>query len=232
MCIRDSRVAIHFEGEPGDTRTYTYADLAAEVRRAANAFESLGVTKGDRVAVYLPMIPEAVITMLACARIGAVHSVVFGGFSAEALQERMNDAGAKVLLTADGGWRKGAVVPLIANVRKAVPNMKAVEHVVVLQRTTQGALALEGKERSWAELCDAQADTCEPEWVESEHPLFILYTSGSTGKPKGVLHTTGGYSVYASLTTRWVFDLKEDDVSGAPPTWAGSPATATSSTGR
>ncbi|MBM7114794.1 acetate--CoA ligase [Archangium primigenium] len=209
---RQDKTAIIFEGEPGDRRKVTYGELSRLVNRLANGLRALGVKKGDRVGIYLPMVPEAAVAMLACARIGAVHSVVFGGFSAEALQERMNDAGAKVLLTADGGWRKGAVVPLIANVRKAVPNMKGVEHVVVLQRTTQGTLALEGKERSWAELCDAQADTCEPEWVESEHPLFILYTSGSTGKPKGVLHTTGGYSVYASLTTRWVFDLKEDDV--------------------
>jgi acetyl-CoA synthetase len=209
---RRDKTAILFEGEPGDRRKVTYGELAREVNRLANGLRSLGVRKGDRVGIYLPMVPEAAVAMLACARIGAVHSVVFGGFSAEALLERMNDAGAKVLLTADGGWRKGAVVPLLENVRKAMPQMKSIERVVVFQRTTQGALQLSGKEVAWAELVSKQPDTCEPEWVESEHPLFILYTSGSTGKPKGVLHTTGGYAVNTSLTTRWVFDLKEEDI--------------------
>jgi acetyl-CoA synthetase len=157
------------------------------------------------------MVPEAAVAMLACARIGAVHSVVFGGFSAEALQERMNDAGAKVVLTADGGWRKGAVVPLKKNVDAALPNMKTVEKVVVLKRAGD-AVAMGPKDVSWEELVGGQSETCEPEWVESEHPLFILYTSGSTGKPKGVLHTTAGYAVNISLTTRWVFDLREDDI--------------------
>jgi acetyl-CoA synthetase len=203
--------AIVFEGEPGDRRTLTYGELAAQVNRLANGLKSLGVTKGDRVGIYLPMVPEAAVAMLACARIGAVHSVVFGGFSTEALQERMNDAGAKVLLTADGGWRKGAVVPLKKNVDGAVPNMRTVEKVVVLKRTGD-SVQLGPKDVSWEELVSKQSDVCEPEWVESEHPLFILYTSGSTGKPKGVLHTTAGYSVHVSLTTRWVFDLKENDV--------------------
>ncbi|SEM90942.1 acetyl-coenzyme A synthetase [Stigmatella aurantiaca] len=203
--------AILFEGEPGDRRTVTYGELAAQVNRLANGLKSLGVKKGDRVGIYLPMVPEAAVAMLACARIGAVHSVVFGGFSAEALQDRMNDAGAKVLLTADGGWRKGAVVPLKKNVDAALPNMRTIEKVVVARRA--GDAGTPGpKDVSWEELVKGQSDTCEPEWVESEHPLFILYTSGSTGKPKGVMHTTGGYSVYASLTTRWVFDLKEDDI--------------------
>jgi acetyl-CoA synthetase len=209
---RRDKTAILFEGEPGDRRRVTYGELSRDVNRLANGLRSLGVRKGDRVGIYLPMIAEAAVAMLACARIGAVHSVVFGGFSAEALLERMNDAGAKVLLTADGGWRKGAVVPLLENVRKAMPQMNSLEHVVVFQRTTQGTLQLSGKELAWNELIAKQSDTCEPEWVESEHPLFILYTSGSTGKPKGVLHTTGGYSVNASLTTRWVFDLKDEDV--------------------
>jgi acetyl-CoA synthetase len=203
--------AILFEGEPGDRRAVTYGELAAAVNRLANGLKSLGVGKGDRVGIYLPMVPEAAVAMLACARIGAVHSVVFGGFSAEALQERMNDAGAKVVLTADGGWRKGAVVPLKKNVDAALPNMRTVEKVVVLKRAGDAG-PLGPKDVSWEELVGGQRDTCEPEWVESEHPLFILYTSGSTGKPKGVLHTTAGYAMHASLTTRWVFDLREDDV--------------------
>src|SRR5262249_51716946 len=159
--------------------------------------KSLGVKKGDRVGIYLPMVPEAAVAMLACARIGAVHSVVFGGFSAEALRERMNDAGAKLVITADGGWRKGQVVPLKANVDAALPHMPTVEKVVVLTRTGSD-VKLGSKDIAWAELVNKQSATCEPEWVESEHPLFILYTSGSTGKPKGVLHTTGGYAVNVS----------------------------------
>ncbi|MCP3141286.1 acetate--CoA ligase [Pyxidicoccus xibeiensis] len=212
LAKRRDKPAILFEGEPGDRRRVTYGELAAEVNRLANGLKSLGIRKGDRVGIYLPMIPEAAVAMLACARIGAVHSVVFGGFSAEALQERMSDMGAKVLLTADGGWRKGAVVPLLKNVEAAMPNMPTVEKVVVLRRTG-GSLALSGPRLvAWDTLVQGQSDACEPEWVESEHPLFILYTSGSTGKPKGVLHTTGGYAVMASLTTRWVFDLKEEDI--------------------
>ncbi|XXF75910.1 acetate--CoA ligase [Myxococcaceae bacterium GXIMD 01537] len=208
---RRDKVAILFEGEPGDRRSITFGELAVEVNRLANGLRSLGVKKGDRVGIYLPMVPEAAVAMLACARIGAVHSVVFGGFSAEALQERMKDAGAKVLLTADGGWRKGAVVPLQRNVEAALPHMPNIEKVVMLRRTGE-ALQLGPKMVAWDALVKDQSDTCEPEWVESEHPLFILYTSGSTGKPKGVLHTTGGFAVNTSLTTRWVFDLKDDDV--------------------
>jgi acetyl-CoA synthetase len=205
------KTAILFEGEPGDVRKLTYQQLHADVCRLANGLKSLGVRKGDRVGIYLPMIPEAATAMLACARIGAVHSVVFGGFSAEAVRERMNDAGAKVVLTADGGWRKGAVVPLKANVDAALPQMPTVEKVVVLKRT-ENVIQMGPKDVSWERLVAAQPATCEPEWVDSEHPLFILYTSGSTGKPKGVLHSTAGYSVYVSLTTRWVFDLKDDDI--------------------
>jgi acetyl-CoA synthetase len=204
------KTAILFEGEPGDVRKLSYRQLHADVCRLANALKSLGVRKGDRVGVYLPMIPEAATAMLACARIGAVHSVVFGGFSSEAVRERMNDAGAKVVLTADGGWRKGAVVPLKANVDVALPHMPTVEKVLVLKRT-QNPIQMGPKDVSWEKLVESQSTTCEPEWVESEHPLFILYTSGSTGKPKGVLHSTAGYSVYVSLTTRWVFDLKDED---------------------
>ncbi|NOK22997.1 acetate--CoA ligase [Corallococcus carmarthensis] len=204
--------AILFEGEPGDRRAITYGELSQQVNRLANGLKSLGVKKGDRVGIYLPMVPEAAVAMLACARLGAVHSVVFGGFSAEALQDRMKDAGAKVLLTADGGWRKGAVVPLMKNVEAALPNAPSIEKVIVLTRTGDGKLPEGPKFVAWDALVKGQSDTCEPEWVESEHPLFILYTSGSTGKPKGVLHTTAGYAVNASLTTRWVFDLRDDDV--------------------
>ena len=207
------RVAIHWVGEPeDDTRDLTYAELLRQVSMAANALTSLGVEAGDRVCIYLPMVPEAVISMLACARIGAVHSVVFGGFSAEAVRDRMNDAGAKVLLTADGGWRKGQVVPLLENVRAAVKLGMPTVHTVVVARRTGQSLTLKSGELAWDALVGAADADCPPTWVDSEHPLFILYTSGSTGKPKGVLHSTGGYSMWASLTTRWVFDLKEDDV--------------------
>ncbi|MCE9666762.1 acetate--CoA ligase [Myxococcus stipitatus] len=212
LATRRDKPAILFEGEPMDRRQLTYGELAVEVNRLANGLRSLGIKKGDRVGIYLPMGPEAAVAMLACARIGAVHSVVFGGFSAEALQERMNDAGAKVVLTADGGWRKGAVVPLLKNVEKALPNMSSVEKVVVARRTGDALTLSDPRMVAWDVLVRGQSDACEPEWVESEHPLFILYTSGSTGKPKGVLHTTAGYAVNTSLTTRWVFDLREDDV--------------------
>jgi acetyl-CoA synthetase len=205
------KVAILFEGEPGDRRLLTYRELHAEVCRLANGLRSLGVGEGDRVGIYLPMVPEAAVAMLACARIGAVHSVVFGGFSAEALRDRLNDAGARALVTADGGWRKAAAVPLLQNARQAVAQTPSVEKVVVLGRL-EPTPALSGNEVSWTDLVKGQPATCEPAWVPSEHPLFILYTSGSTGKPKGVLHTTGGYGVCASLSTRWVFDLREQDV--------------------
>jgi len=209
---RGDHVALRFEGEPRDTLQLTYRELHARVCRLANGLKELGVRAGDRVGIYLPMTPEAAVAMLACARIGAVHSVVFGGFSAEALRDRMVDAGAKVLLTADGGWRKGAVVGLLANVRAAVAaGIPTLERVVVARRTGT-SLELQGREVGWDALCERQSAACEPEWVDSEHPLFILYTSGSTGKPKGVMHTTAGYSMWVSLTSRWVFDLKPDDV--------------------
>jgi acetyl-CoA synthetase len=209
---RGNKVAIRFEGEPGDQREITYAQLHAQVSLLANGLKSLGVKPGDRVGIYLPMVPEAAIAMLACARIGAVHSVVFGGFSSEAVRDRMNDAGAKVLLTADGGWRKGQVVPLLENVRGAVKLGMPTVHTVVVARRTGKGLSLKPGELAWDALVNSQEEACEPTWVDSEHPLFILYTSGSTGKPKGVLHTTGGYGVWASLTARWVFDLREEDV--------------------
>ena len=213
LATRGDVVALRFEGEPGDQRSYTYKQLHAEVCKLANGLKQLGVKPGDVVGIYLPMVAESVIAMLACARIGAPHSVVFGGFSAEALRDRLNDSKAKVLLTADGGWRKGSVVPLLESVRAAVTHgIPTVEKIVVAQRTGKEAPQLQGNEVSWATLTSNQSTTCEPTWVDSEHPLFILYTSGSTGTPKGVLHTTGGYGVWTSLTTRWVFDLKPDDI--------------------
>jgi acetyl-CoA synthetase len=211
LSSRGDKVALRFEGEPGEQKQFTFKQLHAKVCQLANGLRALGVKKGDRVGIYLPMIPEAAMAMLACARLGAIHSVVFGGFSAEALRERMNDAGAKVLLTADGGYRKGTVVPLLKNAQEAAVGMTTLEKMVVLDRTGKRP-ALSGKEVAWEEVVASQPETGEPEWVESEHPLFVLYTSGSTGKPKGVLHTTGGYSVNCALTTRWVFDLRENDV--------------------
>ncbi|MEL7977242.1 acetate--CoA ligase [Isoptericola sp. F-RaC21] len=212
------RVAIHFEGEPGDTRTVTYADLQREVSRAANALTALGVAKGDRVVIYLPMLVESVVAMLACARIGAPHSVVFGGFSADALRSRIADAEAKLVITADGGYRRGAPSALKPAVDEALAPKEGepattVEHVLVVRRTEQEVDWTEGRDVWWHDAL-ADADTFhEPVPVDAEHPLFILYTSGTTGKPKGILHTTGGYLTQAAYTHKNVFDLKaESDV--------------------
>lgn len=208
---RKNKAAIIWEGEPGDTRTFTYQELHREASRFANVLKSFGVREGDRVAIYMPMIPELPIAMLACTRIGAIHSVVFGGFSAEALKDRVNDAQAKIVVTADGGYRKGAVVKLKENVDKAVKDTQSVEHVIVCRRAGCEVEMKPGRDHWWHEVVEDASDVCDPVPLDSEHPLFILYTSGTTGKPKGVVHTTGGYLTGVYITTRWVFDLKDED---------------------
>src|SRR6478735_807250 len=215
---RRTKAAIIWEGEPGDRRTLTYWDLAREVGRAANALKALGVKRGDRVAIYLPMVPEAAIAMLACARIGAVHSVVFGGFSAESLRDRINDAAAKVLITADGGYRRGGIVPLKRFADEALQECPTIKDVLVVRRRpgAEGdesfAEMKEGRDHWWHRALDAQSPKCAPEAMDAEDLLFILYTSGTTGKPKGIVHTTGGYLTQAATTTKYVFDLKDEDV--------------------
>jgi acetyl-CoA synthetase len=208
---RRNKAAIIWEGEPGDTRTLTYQDLYREVCRFASVLKQLGVDKGDRVAIYMPMIPELPIAMLACARIGATHSVVFGGFSAEALKDRINDAQAKLVVTADGGYRKGAVVALKEQVDTALEHCPSVTKVVVCRRTGSDVTMRPERDVWWHDVMRDAPLRCEPEHLDAEHPLFILYTSGTTGKPKGIVHTTAGYLLGAAITTKWVFDLKDDD---------------------
>ncbi|MBI5192162.1 MAG: acetate--CoA ligase [Nitrospirae bacterium] len=208
---RKNKAAIIWEGEPGDSRTLTYLELHREVSRFANVLISLGVTKGDRVAIYMPMIPELPIAMLGCARIGAIHSVVFGGFSAEALKDRVNDAQARIIITADGGYRRGEVVPLKEKADEAADKSPYVEKVIVVNRTGSHVQMKEGRDLWWHDLMKDASDKCEAVPLDSEHPLFILYTSGTTGKPKGVVHTTGGYLTGVYITTKWVFDLKDED---------------------
>ena len=213
-----NKAAIVWEGEPGDSRVLTYWDLYREVQKFANVLKSLGVQRGDRVGIYLPLIPEAAIAMLACARIGAIHSVVFGGFSPESLRDRMNDAQAKVLITSDGGYRRGQVSALKRNADKALKEAPCVQHVIVVQRRPGGmgdesfAQMVEGRDHWWHRLMQTAKADCPPEAMDAEDVLFILYTSGTTGKPKGIVHTTGGYLTAVAATTKYVFDLKEDDV--------------------
>jgi acetyl-CoA synthetase len=211
---RRNKAAIIWEGEPGDTRVLTFGMLEREVNRFANALKSLGVVKGDRIAIYMGMVPELAIAMLACAKIGAAHSVVFGGFSAEALRERINDAKAKVLITADGAWRRGTVVPLKSSVDDALTGTPTIEKVVVLERVGKAApVSMKpGRDVWWRDITANASDECAPEHMDAEDMLFILYTSGTTGKPKGVVHTTAGYLLEVSTTHRYVFDIKEDDV--------------------
>ncbi|CAN2225138.1 Acs Acyl-coenzyme A synthetases/AMP-(fatty) acid ligases [Candidatus Nanopelagicaceae bacterium] len=202
------RIAFHFEGEPGDTRTISYAQLLTDVSKAANALTSIGIAAGDRVAIYMPLIPEAVVAMLACARIGAIHSVVFGGFSADALLSRIQDADAKLLITADGGFRKGAAFALKPAVDEALKGETNVTQVIVVKRTGQETAWVEGRDVWWHELVNPQHSTHTPEFFDSEHPLFILYTSGTTAKPKGIFHTTAGYLTQVAYTHKVVFDIK------------------------
>ena len=208
------KTALIWEGEPGDSKKYTYEELLKEVCKAANALKEIGVKKGDLVCIYMPMIPEAMFAMLACARIGAPHSVVFGGFSSEALKDRLIDGNARFIITADGGFRKDKVIELKQAVDAAIEGGadKVVEKVVVVQRTKKNISMIDGRDFWWHELLKDQKDECEPEIMNSEDRLFILYTSGSTGKPKGVVHTTGGYNLWSHLTFKWIFDLKEDDI--------------------
>jgi acetyl-CoA synthetase len=210
---RGDKVAYYWEGEPeGDRKTITYQELLDEVCKAANALKELGIKRGDVVAIYMPMIPELPIAMLACSRIGAPHNVVFGGFSANALSDRINDSSAKLVITADGGFRRGSPAGLKVNVDEALKSTSTIEHVLVVQRTKQDVTMESGRDIWWHDLVSKQSNECEPERMESEDMLYLLYTSGTTAKPKGILHTTAGYLLQVSATHRWVFDLHDDDI--------------------
>jgi len=217
VATKPGKLAIVWEGEPGDVRSFTYGELHAEVSKFANALKKLGVKLGDRVAIYMPLVPEAIVAMLACARIGAAHSVVFGGFSSEALRDRISDAGAKVLITATSGYRRGNLVPLKKLADAAAAECPTIEHVVVVMRRSAAdeadeTVTVNSRDRWYHELIANESADCEPEWVDSEQMLYTLYTSGTTGKPKGIIHTTGGYLTGCYATTKLVFDLKDDDV--------------------
>jgi len=218
LATRGDKLAVIWEGEPGEVKKFTYRELHAEVCRFANALRKLGVKLGDRVAIYMPLVPEAIVAMLACARIGAVHSVVFGGFSSEALRDRINDAEAKILITATAGYRRGSLVPLKKLADAAVTDTPSIEHVVVVMRRSatdemDDTVAIQpGRDLWYHDLVKDEPETCEPEWVDSEQMLYTLYTSGTTGKPKGIIHTTGGYLTGCYATCKWVFDLKDSDI--------------------
>ncbi len=206
---RGHKTALVFEGEPGDSRRLSYQELHAEVCRASNALRALGVRCGDRVVIYMPLVPEIIIAMLACARIGAVHSVVFGGFSALSLRERIEDAGARVLLTADGGNRAGNIIELKAAADEALSQgCPTIEKVVVLKRTGTAVPMVKDRDIWWHEAIEGHSPVCEPEWVGAEHPLYLLYTSGSTGRPKGIQHSSAGYLLGVKVSTRWVLDVQ------------------------
>src|SRR5205809_2950484 len=209
---REHKTAIFWEGEPGDQRALTYRELYEEVCRFANALKGLGVRRGDRVTIYMPMIPELPVALLACARIGAVHSVIFGGFSARAIRDRAEDAESHVIVTADGGYRRGTVLPLKKIVDEAIADLDVVRHVVVFRRTGAEVPMREGRDHWWHDLMAKAAAECEPEAMNATDPLFILYTSGTTGKPKGIQHSTGGYLVGVATTMKYVFDLKDEDL--------------------
>jgi acetyl-CoA synthetase len=202
----------HLEGEPGEIRTLTYKELHAEVCKFANVLKKLGVETGNRVALYMPLVPELAIAMLACARIGATHTVIFGGFSADAIRDRVNDGQCKLIVTADGGFRRGREIKLKAPVNEAVEQCPSVQNVVVFKRTASEIEMKAGRDHWWHELMAEASADCPAEELDSEHPLYILYTSGTTGKPKGILHTTGGYITQAHITTKWICDLKEEDI--------------------